>query len=49
MIKNKKILLTGGCGFLGTHLTSFFCDKNDVLLLDVSNNLIKNTNLLNEK
>jgi dTDP-glucose 4,6-dehydratase len=50
MIKNKKILLTGGAGFIGTKLCSILCEKNNILLYDnLDRNSIKNTNLLNNE
>ena len=34
MIEGKKILLTGGAGFIGTHLTCALAEKNNVIVLD---------------
>ena len=34
MIKNKKILITGGAGFLGSHLCKRLCKENEVIILD---------------
>jgi UDP-glucose 4-epimerase len=34
MIKNKKILLTGGAGFIGTHLCRILSDENEVVIYD---------------
>lgn len=34
MIKNKKILITGGAGFLGSHLCLRLFDQNDVIVVD---------------
>ncbi len=34
MIKNKKILLTGGAGFIGTHLCRVLADENEVVIYD---------------
>ena len=36
MIKNKKILITGGGGFIGTALTTRLVDNNEVVLLDLN-------------
>ena len=30
----SKILITGGAGFIGTHLAERFCEKNEIVLLD---------------
>lgn len=50
MIKNKKILLTGGAGFIGTKLCSILSENNNILLYDnLDRNSIKNTNLLNKE
>ncbi|MBN1064026.1 NAD-dependent epimerase/dehydratase family protein [Clostridium botulinum] len=49
MIKNKKILLTGGAGFIGTKLCELLSNDNEILLYDsLERNSIKNTNLLNK-
>ncbi len=34
MIKNKKILITGGAGFLGSHLCYRLSEHNDVIAID---------------
>ena len=31
---NKKILITGGAGFIGFNLYLKLCEKNDVYILD---------------
>ncbi len=50
MIKNKKILLTGGAGFIGTKLCSILSENNNILLYDnLDRNSIKNTNLLDKE
>ncbi|MBW6408574.1 NAD-dependent epimerase/dehydratase family protein [Clostridium weizhouense] len=47
MIKNKRILLTGGAGFIGTKLCKLLSDNNEILLYDsLKRNSIKNTDLL---
>ncbi len=49
MVKNKKILLTGGAGFIGTKLCTLLSDNNEILIYDnLSRNSIKNTDLLNK-
>lgn len=49
MIKNKKILLTGGAGFIGTNLCGLLSEGNEILIYDnLNRNSIKNTNLLNK-
>ena len=30
----KKIVITGGAGFIGSHLTDRICDKNEVVVID---------------
>ncbi|KKK61957.1 hypothetical protein LCGC14_3009150 [marine sediment metagenome] len=49
MIKNKRIFITGGAGFLGSHLTGYLCKNNKIFIFDKDKNLIQNTNLLKEK
>ena len=34
IIKNKKILVIGGAGFIGSHLCDFYKDDNNVYSLD---------------
>jgi len=47
MVKNKKILLTGGAGFIGTKLCEILSKNNEMLIYDnLNRNSIKNTNLL---
>ena len=47
MIKNKRILLTGGAGFIGTKLCEVLSEKNKILIYDnLNRNSIKNTKLL---
>lgn len=49
MIKSKKILLTGGAGFIGTKLCEKLSSNNELLIYDnLKRNSIKNTNLLNK-
>lgn len=49
MIQNKKILLTGGAGFIGTKLCGLLSENNEILIYDSLNrNSIKNTNLLDK-
>lgn len=50
MINNKKILLTGGAGFIGTRLCEILSDNNEILLYDsLKRNSIENTDLLDKK
>jgi dTDP-D-glucose 4,6-dehydratase len=47
MIQDKKILLTGGAGFIGTKLCGLLSDNNEILIYDnLNRNSIINTNLL---
>lgn len=49
MTQDKRILLTGGAGFIGTKLCSLLSDNNEILIYDSLNrNSIKNTNLLDK-
>lgn len=49
MIKNKRILLTGGAGFIGTKICKLLSEQNKILIYDnLNRNSIKNTNLLNK-
>ena len=49
MVKNKKILLTGGAGFIGTKLCKILSINNEMLIYDnLNRNSIKNTNLLDK-
>ena len=49
MISDKKILLTGGAGFIGTKLCSLLNKNNEILIYDsLKRNSIKNTDLLNK-
>lgn len=34
MVENKRILITGGAGFVGGHLAEALADRNDLVLLD---------------
>jgi nucleoside-diphosphate-sugar epimerase len=38
MIEGKKVLITGGAGFIGTHIAEQLAAKNDVTLLDIDLN-----------
>ena len=33
-IKNKKIAVTGGVGFIGSHLVENLCEDNQVIIVD---------------
>lgn len=50
MIKNKKIFITGGAGFIGSSLAAKLCDNNEVVLFDnLARNTIKYTTLLDHR
>ena len=36
-MKKEKILITGGLGFVGSNLTNFFSESNEILILDIEN------------
>jgi len=36
-LEKEKILITGGLGFLGSNLTNFFSELNEILILDIEN------------
>ncbi len=36
-MRKEKILITGGLGFVGSNLTNFFSELNEVLILDIEN------------
>ncbi len=45
-IKNSKIFITGGAGFIASHMTRILARDNEVILYDnLHNNAYKNTNL----
>ncbi|WP_352407942.1 NAD-dependent epimerase/dehydratase family protein [Acetoanaerobium noterae] len=47
-MRDKKIFLTGGAGFIGSKLCEILCKNNNILIYDnLNRNSIKNTNLLN--
>jgi len=49
-MKNKKIFLTGGAGFIGSSICKLLCENNEILIYDnLSRNSIKDTSLLNKK
>lgn len=46
MLQGKRILLTGGAGFIGTTVARLLCDDNDVVLFDnFHNDAFANTDL----
>lgn len=48
MIKNKRIFLTGGAGFIGTALITRLIEANEIVVYDtLQRNALKETNLLN--
>ncbi|MCD4650853.1 MAG: NAD-dependent epimerase/dehydratase family protein [Candidatus Cloacimonetes bacterium] len=47
-LRNKKIFLTGGAGFIGTSLISRLIEDNEIVVYDtLQRNALKETNLLN--
>jgi len=34
LIKNKKVAITGGAGFIGSNLARFLCEQNEVIIID---------------
>ncbi|MBE6089690.1 MAG: NAD-dependent epimerase/dehydratase family protein [Clostridium beijerinckii] len=49
MISNKKVLLTGGAGFIGTKLCERLSSNNELLIYDnLNRNSIQSTNLLDK-
>ncbi len=50
MLEGKNVLITGGCGFLGSHLAERLCEKNSVRILDnLSGGSIENIKGFREK
>jgi dTDP-D-glucose 4,6-dehydratase len=50
MIKGKKIMLTGGAGFIGTKICERLVENNKLLIYDnLNRNSIKETDLLSDK
>lgn len=50
LVKNKKIFLTGGAGFIGCHICELLCNTNEILIYDnLERNSIKDTSLLREE
>ncbi len=49
MVKGKKILITGGAGFIGTKLANRLYEENEIFIYDkLERNSIKNTQLLDD-
>jgi UDP-glucose 4-epimerase len=47
MIENKRILITGGAGFIGSTLALQLCDRNQLVLFDnLARNTVRHTKLL---
>ena len=47
-LKNKRIFMTGGAGFIGTTLISRLIEENEIIVYDtLQRNALKETNLLN--
>lgn len=50
IMEGRKILLTGGAGFIGTRICSLLCEKNKILLYDnFRRNSFKHSGLLSHK
>jgi len=50
MIKNKRIMLTGGAGFIGTKICMNLCKENQIIIYDsLRRNSIRDTDLLNHE
>ena len=50
MITNRKILITGGSGFIGTTIASRLIDENEIIILDTfDRDLISNSGIFNHK
>jgi NAD dependent epimerase/dehydratase family enzyme len=52
-MKNKKIIIAGGTGFIGQELCNFFGNENEIVVLgrqlkDQSNNLFNEKNVKEE-
>ncbi len=49
-LKNKKVFMTGGAGFIGTALISRLIENNEIVVYDtLERNALKGTNLLNHR
>lgn len=49
-MKNKRILITGGAGFIGSEMIQRFCNENTILVYDnFARNTIQYTKFTNEK
>ena len=33
-MKNKKVVVTGGLGFIGSHLVEALCEENEIIIVD---------------
>lgn len=50
MIENKKVLLTGGAGFIGTKICEILYKRNEILIFDnLNRNSIEKTDLLSKE
>src|SRR3989304_536953 len=50
LIKDKKILITGGAGFIGSHLAEKLVDQNQIIIYDnLHRNALKYTGLIRHK
>jgi len=50
MIKNKNVLITGGKGFIGSHLVEALSNNNNVKIYDIKNGKdIRNFKLLKKE
>ena len=47
--KNMKVMITGGLGFIGSHLAEKLCNKHKVIILTKTNSKITNISHINNK
>lgn len=47
-MKGKRVVITGGCGFIGSHIAERLCEENEVIVLDNAAKL-KKDNITNPR